>query len=73
MTDRDDKALKLAPMSNIMQARKVKAGTKVTIGVEGNVVAQILTRQFVGGLILCDRSRYEEVKAEMEAELAGKD
>ena len=68
MIERDDKALKLAPLSNIIGAQASKRGTVVTIGVEGNVVTQICRDEFVGGLLLCDRKRFEEIKAEMENE-----
>ena len=53
-------------MSNIIEARTVKAGTKVTIGVEGNLCSAILAGDLVGGFILCDKKRFEELKAEME-------
>lgn len=68
MVQTDDRALKLAPLSNVIEARAVKAGTQVTIGVGGNIVGQILHDEFVGGLLLCDRKRFEELRAEMERE-----
>jgi len=68
MQNSDDKALKLAPLSNIIEARKVKEGTKVTIGVGEDICLKIMADELVGGLILVDRKRFNEVKAEMEAE-----
>ncbi len=61
--------IRLAPLDNITNLRKVKAGTQVTIGVEGDVVASIgLDHKFVGGLILADKEQFNQLKAEMEAE-----
>jgi hypothetical protein len=68
MVERDDKAFKLAPMSNIIGARKVKLGTQVTIGVGDDICLQIAEGSLVGGFIFCDRKRFEEVKAELVAE-----
>lgn len=65
MQENDDKALKLAPLSNIIEARKVKGGTKVTIGFGADVIAGILNGDFVGGLIVCDKVAFERVKAEL--------
>jgi hypothetical protein len=66
MVEMNDGAIKLAPLDNIVHLKKVRAGTEVTIGVQGDVVGPIFNGRFVGGLILCDKVRYEEVKAEME-------
>jgi hypothetical protein len=68
MVERNDKAIQLAPLGNLIGARKGKQGTKVTIGVANDVVTGIALSKYVGGLILCDKERYAEVKAEMEAE-----
>lgn len=67
MQESDDQALRLAPLSNITEARKVKAGTKITIGFGGDVVSKIMFGELVGGLILVDKKRFEELKAEMQA------
>ena len=61
--------IQLAPLSNIEHAaysKKVK-GTRITIGIAGNVVTGILTGDYVGGLILCDKDEFNRIKAEMEA------
>lgn len=68
MQQQDDNALKLAPMRNVLQAQATKHGTRVTMGVEGNVCGQILAGDFVGGLLLVDRKRFEEVRAQIEQE-----
>lgn len=69
MADSDDQELKFAPLSNIIEAQADKRGTKIVIGFGAHVVAQILRDELVGGLFLCDRKRFEEVKAEMEREV----
>jgi hypothetical protein len=66
MAETNDKALRLAPLANILNMKVVKAGTQVTIGVEGNVLARIMSGEFCGGLLLCETKRFDELKAEME-------
>lgn len=69
MVERNDQALKFGPLANIDGARATKHGTVITIGWPGNIVAQIgMGDYYVGGLIICERKRFEEVKAEMEKE-----
>ncbi len=68
MVEKDDHTFKLAPLSNIIGARKVKQGTQVTIGVGADICTQIMANSLVGGFIFCDRQRFNEVKAQMEAE-----
>lgn len=60
--------IRLAPLSNItnLNYRKKVNGTDVTIGVQGNVVADLgLTHKFVGGLILADKQEFDSVKSEL--------
>ncbi len=71
MVETDDKALNLAPLQNIKNARKVKAGTLITIGIGGDFVGKILEGNIVGGFILVDKTRYFELKAKMEQEGPG--
>ena len=66
MAETDDKALKLAPLANILNMKVVKAGTQVTIGVSGDMLARIMNNEFCGGLLLCENKRFDELKAEME-------
>ena len=68
MADTDDKKLMLAPLTNITQARAVKAGTNITIGFPGNVCGQIMNDDFIGGLLLCDRKHFNEIREAMEKE-----
>jgi hypothetical protein len=63
-----DLGIQIAPLENITDLRKVRAGTKVTIGVPGDVVAAIgIERRYVGGLLLIDREQYAATKKKMEA------
>lgn len=58
--------VRLAPLDNILNLKKVRAGTQVTIGVEGDVVAALgLEGKFVGGLILADKQQFDAIKAEL--------
>lgn len=66
LVEEDNKGIHLAPLNNIIRARKVKAGTEVTIGVAGDMVAPIMEGRYRGGLILCDRDEYVTVEKELE-------
>ena len=58
--------IRMAPLDNITNLQKTRAGTQVTIGVAGYVVAAIgIEGRFVGGLILADRKQFEQVKTEL--------
>lgn len=61
--------IRLAPLSNIVRVKYTKKGTEITIGVSGNVVMDVATGNFVGGLILADKEEFDKTKAEMEAEI----
>jgi hypothetical protein len=64
--------IRIAPLENVINLRKVKAGTQVTIGVEGDVVAAIgIENKFVGGLLLMDREQYFSTKKRLEGALCG--
>jgi len=61
--------IQIAPLENVTNLRKVKAGTQVTIGVGGDVVAAIgLENKYVGGLLLCNREQYFAIKERLEAQ-----
>lgn len=63
--------ISLAPLGNITDLRKVKAGTNITIGVAGDLVAAIgLHHKYGGGLLLCNAEQYFAVKAQLESERA---
>ncbi len=66
LSTRNSPAIKLAPLDNVRNMRKVKAGTNVEIGVGFDCISGILDGRFTGGLLLCDTAEYLKVKAEME-------
>lgn len=55
-----DLDIQMAPMSNISHLQKIKAGTKVTIGIAGDMVGAIAKGDYCGGLILCNTEQYQE-------------
>jgi hypothetical protein len=63
-----DRDIRLAPLGNIIRLQKTKAGTQITIGVEGDVVAAIANGRLVGGLILADKAEFDQTKRELAAE-----
>jgi hypothetical protein len=64
----EDQDISIAPLDNITNLRKVKAGTQITIGVAGDKVAAIaLENKYVGGLLLINREQYFATKARLEA------
>jgi hypothetical protein len=60
--------IRLAPVGNILSARKVRAGTQITIGFGDDVVAAIAAGRVCGGLILADKAQFDETKRELERE-----
>jgi len=69
MADEDDEELMLFPLSNIVEAKKVRAGTNVTIGVPPNIsVFDIMNGKFVGGLFLIDKEWALQLQKEMGEE-----
>jgi hypothetical protein len=68
LADMGDNDLRLAPMSEVISARKVKLGTQVTIGVGGDIVGSLAAGELVGGFLFCSKKRFEEVRAQLIAE-----
>jgi len=60
--------IQIAPLGNILNMRKTKAGTQLTIGVAGDVITGILLGNYVGGLILCDKAEFQETERAIEAD-----
>ena len=58
--------IRLSTLDNIIELRKVKAGTNVTIGFYGDILASVANGDFVGGLLLADKSQFLQVKKELE-------
>ena len=60
--------IQLAPLGNITNMKKVKAGTQVTIGVGGDVIFGLMNDAYVGGLILADKKEFDEIREKMVEE-----
>lgn len=72
MVDTDDPKIELAPLgTSLLNLKKVKHGTEVTIGVSGDRVDSFYNGKYVGGLIFADKARFDEVKAELLRERGG--
>ena len=59
--------IRLSTLDNIIELRKVKAGTNITIGFYGDVVGAIANGNFVGGMLLANSEQFQSVKKELEA------
>lgn len=64
----ESKDIRLAPSSNILHMKIVKAGTQITIGVQGDVLVSIVSGKLVGCFLVWDKEQFEEMKKKMEAE-----
>ena len=64
----EDQDIRLAGLGNIISMKKVKAGTQITLGVQGDVLNQIATGVFGGCFLLYDWKQFQETRAKMEAE-----
>lgn len=67
--------IRMSPLENVLNMRyseKTK-GTRVEIGVDGNVIAAIFNGKLVGGLLLCDKEQYFKLRDELEAGGAGEE
>ncbi len=66
----ENQDIKVAPLGNITNLRKTKAGTEVTIGISGDEVAAIaIENRYIGGLMLINREQYFATKKRLEDEL----
>lgn len=64
-----DMDIRIAPLDNVINLKKVKAGTNVTIGVGGDVVGSIFAGDFVGGLILANKNQFREIEKELSTKV----
>jgi hypothetical protein len=62
----DNKDIRLG--NDFLGAKAVKAGSQVTIGIAGNVLAQIMTGELRCCLILFNKEEFNEIKKKMECE-----
>jgi hypothetical protein len=63
--------IQLAPLGNLIEAKYSKKGTRVVMGVAGNVVTGLLMGQYVGGLILADKEEFDRISKELDAAPVG--
>jgi hypothetical protein len=54
--------------TDVVSARKVKAGTQVTMGIGGDAISQMLSGELSYCLIVFNNKDFAEVKAAMEKE-----
>lgn len=66
-----DMNIGLAPLGNVVQVQLTKAGTQVTIGWPGDIVAKLARGEFLGGLILADAEQYAQIRKELENKRKG--
>jgi hypothetical protein len=59
--------VRLSTLDNVREARKVKGGSQIKIGIVGDVVTGIALGKFVGGLLIADKEQFNQVKRELEA------
>lgn len=73
MSHKNNKDLKVAPLSNIKSAHSGKEGWgSVTIAVPNEIVAGLLTNpdSYVGGLLICSKEEFEKEKKSAESEVS---
>jgi hypothetical protein len=65
--NKDIRVSLLENVTNLSYSKRTR-GTTVSIGVHGNLVAAIgIEQKFIGGLLLCDKEQYMQIKAELES------
>lgn len=57
----------MAPLSNIAEMQKVKAGAQITIGVEEHIMWGLNDSKFCGGFLLADKEQFDALKKELES------
>lgn len=62
-----DMDIRMATLENVLNMRKVKAGTQVTLGVPGDVIGGIATRDLGGCFLLYDWKQFKETKKQLES------
>lgn len=59
--------IRLSLLDNVTELKRIKDGTRVSIGIYGDVMG-IAKGDFIGGLLLCNAKQYEEIRKELEAQ-----
>ena len=73
MSQKNNKDLKVSPLSNIMSARSGKDGCgSVTIAMPNEIVTGLLTKpdSYIGGLLICSKEEFEKEKTLAESEVS---
>ena len=73
MSQKNNKDLKVSPLSNIMSARSGKDGWgSVTIAMPNEIVVGLLTNpnRYLGGLLICSKEEFEKEKTLAESEVS---
>ena len=71
MSQKNNKALKVAPLSNVASGRSGKNGWgEISVAVPNEIIVNFLSKEeyYVGGLIICERAEFEKEKALVESE-----
>ena len=66
----ENKDIRMSPSSNFLRMQTVKAGTQITVGVQGDVVGALYSGELVGCLLLFNKKQFDELKKKMEEEQA---
>ena len=67
----ENKDIRLADSGSIIGMQMTKAGTQITIGVQGNVIARILHNELAVCCLVFDRKQFAEIKGQMAMEAEG--
>lgn len=73
MSQKNNKDLKISPLSNIISARSGKDGWgNVTIAMPNEIVVGLLTKpdSYIGGLLICSKEEFEREKKVAESEVS---
>jgi hypothetical protein len=54
--------------TDLLNMRAVKAGSQITMGIAGNVLAELMFGELKACLILYSKNQFEELKSEMSLE-----
>ena len=55
--------------TDVVELKKVKSGTKVTMGAAGDVVTPVFLGELVPCLLLYNKKQFDDLKAKMKSEI----
>ena len=73
MSQKNNKDLKVSPLSNIMSTRSGKDGWgSVTIAIPNEIAVWLLTNpnRYIGGLLICSKEEFEKEKTLAKSEVS---